>query len=118
MYDPICIYPLLPIHVEEAGSLQRKAQDAQSQGVPLAYELWLAPDVLQRAKISGGAPYHIVLPSQEMDSTFFDWAHNALFVNYLRICFRWGGFPSFEEWSEHERPHELLSALTAELLPL
>ena len=37
------------------------------------------------------------------------------FVNYLRLCFRWGGFPGLEK--QHSLTAEKLEFLAKDLLP-
>jgi hypothetical protein len=63
--------------------------------------LQLAPDYLHKANISGGMPYSFSVPNAEFDAVLEHEAHKLPFVEYLRLCFRWGGFPRLE--------HELLS---------
>jgi len=75
----------------------------------------MAPDYYHKEAASGGAPYGINLPNVAIDATFEDEWHNTTFVNYLRINFRWGGFPGFERGNY--RPDEL-QFLTEGLLPL
>lgn len=40
----------------------------------------------------------------------------VLFLNYLRECFRWGGFPGFKEIPDP--PIDEIEFLTKDLLPL
>lgn len=56
-------------------------------------DLDLAPDYLHKADISGGAPYGIRLPNASADALFENEVHGLHFVPYLRLCFRWAGFP-------------------------
>lgn len=60
------------------------------------YALELAPDFLHKNNISGGAPYGVALPFPGADPVFENEAHGLSFVEYLRLCFRWGGFPRLE----------------------
>jgi len=46
----------------------------------------------------GGIPYVIEVPNASIDGTLLEGLHGTTFVNYLRICFRWGGFPEFENY--------------------
>jgi len=41
--------------------------------------------------------------------------HETTFVNYLRICLRWAGFPGWERLPV--RPEHDIATLTADLLP-
>jgi hypothetical protein len=59
-------------------------------------ELVLAPDYLHKANISGGPPYGMELPFRGADPVFLNEEHKLPFVDYLRLCFRWGGFPHLE----------------------
>jgi hypothetical protein len=54
--------------------------------------LWIAPDDLHKANISGGDPYTITVPNACADAEFeFEW-HRTTFVKFLRKAFEWGGF--------------------------
>jgi hypothetical protein len=46
----------------------------------------------------GGIPYIIEVPNTSIDAPLLQELHGTTFVNYLRICFRWGGFPEFEKY--------------------
>jgi hypothetical protein len=74
----------------------------------------LAPDDLHKANISGDA-YYMEVPNQSADAPFQDW-HHTTFVNYLRIAFRWGGFPGWERYPN--RPDKELAHLAEGLLPI
>lgn len=59
-------------------------------------DLFIAPDEFFKYRYSGGGPYAIGLPNLAADAPLrYEW-HHTTFVNYLRICFRWGGFPGWE----------------------
>ena len=58
--------------------------------------LQLAPDYLHKANISGGMPYGFSVPNAEVDAALEHEEHALPFVDYLRLCFRWGGFPRLE----------------------
>jgi hypothetical protein len=76
---------------------------------PFRFEL--APDYYHKANISGGPAYGIA-PGSGMDAPFLEEWNHGTFVEYLRICFKWGGFPGFgAEW-ETAKAHE--EALTGE----
>jgi hypothetical protein len=56
----------------------------------------------------------LTVPNAAMDATFVHYGQT--FTDYVRECFRWGGFPG---WAQLElRPKEDLAFLTRELLPL
>jgi hypothetical protein len=56
----------------------------------------LAPDDLHKANTSGGDPYAIGVPDENADAVLLNERHDLLFVDYLRLCFRFGGFPGYE----------------------
>jgi hypothetical protein len=76
----------------------------------------VAPDQYGKEAQSGAGPYVIVLGDAAADSRLHGEPHHTTFVNYLRICFRWGGFPGFERVPNP--PLADLAYLTAELLPI
>lgn len=80
------------------------------------YLLALAPDHFHKDRTSGGGPYGISLPNPAADADFeYEW-NNTTFVNYLRICFKWGGFPN-----PYRNPNTELSELdflSKDLLPI
>jgi hypothetical protein len=54
----------------------------------------VAPDVLHKDNVSGGAPYGIGLPDPGADAMLHNEWHHVNFVPYLRIAIlEWGGFP-------------------------
>jgi hypothetical protein len=60
--------------------------------------------------------YTMELPNAAADAPFDGEPHNTGFVDYLRIAFRWGGFPG---WERHDkRPEYELKLLTEGLLPI
>lgn len=46
----------------------------------------------------GAMPNVIEVPNALIDAPLLAELHGTTFVNYLRICFRWGGFPEFEKY--------------------
>src|SRR5579863_5386551 len=55
--------------------------------------LSLSPDRWFKYGCSGTGAYSIHLPCQVLDGPFLVEPHHTTFVNYLRLCFQWGGFP-------------------------
>jgi hypothetical protein len=41
-------------------------------------------------------PYGFSVPNAEVDAVLEHEEHALPFVDYLRLCFRWGGFPRLE----------------------
>jgi hypothetical protein len=87
-------------------------EDGEGEGL---LELSLAPDDLHKANISGGDPYGMRIPNAAADGVFSDW-NQAYFVEYLRIAFRWGGFPGFARTTQ--RPELELAYLAEGLLDI
>jgi hypothetical protein len=86
------------------------------------FQVPFAPDYLHKADISGGLPYGIAVPNAGLDGLVLGDVHQTTFTNYLRIAFRFAGFPG---WSsrphrDDERPAfpEALQHLARELQPL
>jgi hypothetical protein len=75
------------------------------------FNLDLAPDYLHKANISGGAPYGIELPFLGADPVFANEAHELPFVDYLRLCFRWAGFPLLEDYADRRDVREFLQVM-------
>ena len=60
----------------------------------------LTPDDLHEAGTSGGDPYAMTIPDLRADGELLNERHPLFFVEYLRFCFRFGGFPGYEGWAE------------------
>lgn len=61
-------------------------------GLPLS----LSPDCWYKYGYSGSGAYSIRVPCHAIDAPLLlEWHHTTL-VNYLRLCFQWGGFPGLE----------------------
>lgn len=60
--------------------------------------------------------YTIELPDASADARLAGEPHQTTFVDYLRIAFRWGGFPGWER--QAKRPENELKLLTDGLLPI
>lgn len=74
----------------------------------------ISPDNLHKYRYSGSGPYHIVLPCNAIDAFIINEPHHTTFVNYLRICLQWGGFPGLE--ADNRLTHDELEFLTKDLL--
>ena len=64
---------------------------------------------------TSGDVYEMEVPNASADAVFGDW-HKTTFVNYLRIAFKWGGFPGWERYPN--RPEKELAYLSEGLLPI
>ncbi len=116
--DPLYVYPIEDALAEyadwEAAHAAWAAGDKLNDPGP--FRVPIAPDYLHKYNISGGMWYHIVLPNPTADAPLQAERHAGMFVEYLRICFRWGGLPGLERASKV--PASKLALLTRNLLPL
>ena len=102
--DPLVVYALDEGAVESDG-------DEDEEGRPSA--ITIAPDDLHKANVSGGAPYEMAIPDLRADGELVNERHRLFFVDYLRLCFRFGGFPGYD--GAANIPAEI-TALTAGLV--
>jgi hypothetical protein len=98
--DPLVVFP-----VEEALALCEDGVES----------IIIAPDDLHKANTSGGEPYAIEVPDLGADGKFLNERHELYFVEYLRLVFRFGGFPGYDG-IDRALPPELAS-LRAGLIP-
>ncbi len=92
--DPLCVDP--PDRVTYLFEEWDEQRSGVNPDLADPFHLNLAPDYLHKANTSGGGPYGIELPFLGADPVFMNEAHELPFVNYLRLCFRWAGFPRLE----------------------
>jgi hypothetical protein len=83
---------------------------------PARHEALIAPDPIHKTGHSGGGPYTIRFPDASVDALLRGDEAYGTFVEYLRICFRWGGFPGLR--AAAKPPREELAYLTEGLSPL
>ena len=50
-------------------------------------------EYLHKADTSGGDPYQVAVPDLRADGELLNERHRLFFVDYLRLCFSFGGFP-------------------------
>ncbi len=113
--DPIVIDPIKDPPVSFYADLVFDFTGQDTTDPP--YSIWLGPDAIQKANLSGGGPTMMMVPNPGMDGPLISegW-DGVLFMNYLRQCFQWGGFPGFKENPDY--PKDELEFLTKDLLPL
>jgi hypothetical protein len=115
--DPLYVYPLTQALAEYVDWRQAHgAWQATGRNNPGPFRVPIAPDYLHKYNISGGMWYHIVLPNPAVDVPLGAERHRTTFVNYLRTCFRWAGFPGLE--FAGTVPDDDLAALRQGLLPI
>lgn len=113
--DPLVVFPL-EVAFEEYEDWKGVGRIGDDEDKAEPFVISLAPDDYHKENVSGGSPYGIAVPTMAIDAKFQDEWHNTSFVNYLRICFRWGGFPGWERYVD--RPIALLTDLANDLLPI
>ena len=102
--DPLCI-----ASVDEAielmgedGEWEENMEDFTSEGHKPYIDI--APDFYHKDNVSGGSPYGIeVTNTKQVDSMFLNtpYNENLFFIDYLRLCFEWGGFPNISEYNDN-----------------
>ena len=118
--------PLLeldPLSVDPAGVVDWQFEEWETQKVQPdpdlidPYGLSLAPDAFHKANFSGGESYGIELPFFGADPIFAHEPHQLPFVDYLRIGFRWAGFPGLENHGDQRDVRDFVAAFGEGLEP-
>lgn len=114
--DPLQVWSLEDqlLNAELTGYQEWEATYSEAPDFPRC--ICIAPDNLTKQEISGGSGYEIVVPCLAADARLEGEPHQTTFVNYLRLCFRWGGLPGLGDYPNP--PQEDLAYLTKELLPM
>lgn len=102
----LCPDPLVVYGLDDA--LAEREMDEEGDAITIA------PDDLHKANVSGGDAYEIAVPDPHADGRVLNERHDLYFVDYLRLCFEYGGFPGYEGV---EKPPAELATLRADLLP-
>jgi hypothetical protein len=122
--DPLVIDP-----IEAAFEVIHEWQEDIADGIGDVgpFCIPVGPEYVHKGGFSGGAPYQIEMPCTAADAMLmYEW-HDTTFVQYLRECFRWGGFPGFDIShpmnpqhlnADAVMPPEHFALLTADLLPI
>ncbi|MCG8594045.1 MAG: hypothetical protein MI785_06680 [Kiloniellales bacterium] len=98
--DPLSIDPANRVtYLFEEWELQKVQLDSDLVD---PFRLDLSADDLHKMNVSGGASYGVELPFFGADPVFVNEPHGLPFVDYLRLCFRWAGFPGLEAHGERE----------------
>ncbi len=113
--DPLCIDApqTLPFLAKEWKELRAAGEIGPGDKVPLD----LAPDALHKANISGGSPYGLRLPDPDPDPMFIGDDFALRFTAYLRLSFRWGGFPGLAALPRSAVADARVASLTEGFLP-
>ena len=100
--DPLVVYGL------DEGLVEHDEDDEHGDGAPNA--VTIAPDDLHKANTSGGDPYEMAIPDLRADGELLNERHHLFFVDYLRLCFKFGGFPGYDAMETIPAELERLSA--------
>jgi hypothetical protein len=87
----------------------------------LPHDCWLvpiAPDEWHKYDISGCDGYEVAVPNSAADARRLTERHRTTFVDYPRICLRWGGFPNLERLATDPSQASGLTTLTRRFLPI
>jgi hypothetical protein len=108
--DPLVVEPYF-------GDLEDgPAEDESDDDADEAHAVIIAPDPIHKTNQSGGSPYCIRIPDPAADAPLEGEEDYGTFVEYLRTCFQWGGFPGLRTVAEP--PREELAFLTEGLSPV
>jgi hypothetical protein len=108
--DPLVVEPYFK---DLEDDVDEEEEDADEAGL---FDVWIAPDLVHKTGQSGGEPYSISFPDPAVDARLLGDEEYGTFVEYLRTCFRWGGFPGLR--ASANPPREELEYLTQGLTPL
>lgn len=111
--DPLVIFPVELAAQEFQDWRQWHEEEGTAAG---AFAVTVAPDGRGKAGATDGDAYRILLPNAAVDAPLIGERHATTFVAYLRLCFRWGGFPGLARAAAP--PHAHLAYLTRDLLPI
>ena len=115
--DPLFVAPLKENWHKSVFSYQLGIQEE------LTSIFQFAPDVANKDLCAGAAsPYVFVVPDPHVDATLLhlhtyvtEEGKPLTFVQYLRLCFAWAGFPGMAKWNGF--PKEIIADLTRDFLP-
>src|SRR5262249_13276226 len=111
--DPLVVEPYFQDLEDMADEVDER--ETEIAGTP-AHHVIIAPDAIHKPNQSGGDPYCIRFPDAAVDAPVEGIENFGTFVEYLRACFRWGGFPGLS--ASAKPPREELAYLTQGLSPL
>jgi len=114
--DPVYIESVSNIlEMMQDGSWEETMYENMDDSRPLYLEI--SPDFYHKDNVSGGIPYGIeITKTQQVDSKLLNTPYGDLFfIDYLRLCFKYGGFPNITK--ENQNCLEFISLLRSELKP-
>jgi len=111
-YDALCIDAASSVaYLFDEWIDQKQQADSDSLRIDLA------PDYLHKANISGGTPYCIEVPFVGADPVFAYERHELPFLDYLRLAFRWAGFPGLDRHANRSDVLNFVVRFRKELIP-
>jgi hypothetical protein len=111
--DPLVVYPLdAKYTIAEHTDWKEWAEQGDR------FRVTIAPDVYHKANVSGGGPYGVFIPDARADGEIDLDGRDTFFVDYLRDCLRWGGFPGLAAERDQSDPAilEFARRLAADLV--
>lgn len=115
MADPIQICSLDSITEEVLDEYWQECMTQEVEDGGCAY-LDLAADDLHKDNVSGGSPYAIQITKEpSIDALFMNEANETSFINYLRICFEYCGFPGITSPDLNNDYHEFFAIVKPRL---
>jgi hypothetical protein len=118
MADPMQIAPLQQLLEEltDPDWLEMAEETLEGSEHPV---IELAADSLHKDNVSGGPPYGIEIKQTPcIDSRFIDGITDANFIEYLRTCFEYAGFPGFAREEAPESFIKFRRKVTPQLRPI
>jgi hypothetical protein len=112
--DPLVIEPYFGDLEDDMDEVEADEAGGTEGSDP--FEVMIAPDPVHKTGHSGGGPYTIRFPDPAIDAPLLGDEDYGTFIQYLRTCFRWGGFPGLR--AAANPPREELAYLTEGLAPL
>lgn len=116
--DPLFVYsPKMALQIYSDWQ-EAFTHSGPSKGVIEPHAIFIAPNYDYKFGIGGGSgPYELTVPCAAADASLDNEWHHTTFVNYLRICCRWGGFPGLEYHRDKDRLAGMIRDLTHDMLP-
>lgn len=109
-FDPLFVWALREEMLAFALSWQEEKEDGEPFLLPIA------PDAYFKYYPSGSGSYEIAIPNVSVDALLLNEWHQTTFVEYLRLCFHYGGLPGIQRIAK-SIPNEL-AYLRRDLLPI
>jgi hypothetical protein len=119
LLDPLAVDParaMIRVMEEWVDEYGEYGEESDDPAEPLRLEL--APDYWHKANISGGPAYGVYVPFLGADPLFAEEENELPFVDYLRLCFRWGGFPRLARHADEPGVQEFLQRMTEGFQPI